>query len=345
MNNSTIQTNGQNHQVKKLTRDTTFTHVNPDGSRRVRVGKPGTEYRYVYSQTETEHVHTAYLIGPDGTEYVAVQKNPRVTQAQVAQTKTEQTVESRMIGLAQKKAVRGVDQMETEVNRLSEVVRMLKGPLYMLIYDIPESLNSVCPNPSVVFWKHGYRLNKSCWVMTQEGLDSTAVQSELKHWRECPKTPRQIPGTPYVEVVEVECHIIKYADDQLDNIRQIAVKKLNRELIRIHSSLIHRIENAAKTFDQATAALDQLASSGVEVSEKDRKKPEDAQVTALRGALKDAMKHFSGALKSAEAFDDTDQLSDLFNSVREVIRAQIGAFNVWCRANDRKEVRPSAEML
>lgn len=325
----------------------------------------GTVVNYERTETATQTVHTAWLIR-DGVRWESIEYRAKQTQAtpavqpqrpapavpavkapapvaqqtaSVNRTTAAQTVMG-TVNLINRRHVAGTDEMERRVNTLRSVSETLRGDVYMLIYDIPEALSSECPNPSRDFWRVGFRLNKSCWVMPQKGLDSHTVQNTLKHWESVPHTRVEVPGLPgYFRSVGVKVHVIKYAADQLATIRQIAADMLQEELIRIHTSLIQRIASADDRLREAQEALRQTELEGTSVSANDRERAEAARDNSARATLRDAMECFAAALKSAEAFDETDSLSDLFTAVRESIRAEALAFNARTKAAHRKQVK------
>jgi hypothetical protein len=129
-----------------------------------------------------------------------------------------------------------VSKAEADLKRLEKAAKTLAGDVYMLIYDIPDALSEVCPNPSGQLWPVGFRLNKSCWVLPQASLDSSTVRELLAHWS-------NHPG--------VECHIIPYADRALKQIREIAAEKIRQRVVEIHTSFIKRLDAASERLEKA----------------------------------------------------------------------------------------------
>jgi hypothetical protein len=164
----------------------------------------------------------------------------QVQQRTVIATANGADQRTRVVGNGQSE----VCKAETDLKRLEKAARALQGDVYMLIYDIPDALSEVCPNPSGQLWPVGFRLNKSCWVLPQASLDSSTVRELLAHWA-------NYPG--------VECHIIPYAERALTQIREIAAEKIRQRIVEIHTSFIKRLDAASERLEKARAELDEVA--------------------------------------------------------------------------------------
>jgi hypothetical protein len=258
-------------------------------------------------------------------------------------TRTERTIEAGLQSEAARRYHEGADQMERNVNRLSGVIETLQGDLWLLIYDIPSALNDMAPNPSREFWMAGgFRLNKSCWVFSDKNLGHRFVRETLEAWSKIPQVlaTTTIGGIPYSRNVGVKVHKIKFAEDQLAAIREIARETLREELIRVHTSLIERIGAADRRLQEAEDAwAARFAAGGEAVTEEEQEKANNSRRNNVRSTLRDALACFEGALASARAFDETDSLTDLFNGVRQAIRAEVLAFNARAQAEGYSPVR------
>jgi hypothetical protein len=191
--------------------------------------------------------------------------------------------------------------------------RPLQGDVYMLIYDIPDALSEVCPNPSGQLWPVGFRLNKSCWVLPQVSLDSSTVRELLAHWA-------NYPG--------VECHIIPYAERALAQIREIAAEKIRQRVVEIHTSFITRLDAASERLQRARAELDQVSRETPDVvSQQDYDKLNAIKDNNVRAILKQSASALEAALTCARLFDEEENVADLFEGLRQAINSQVLSFN------------------
>jgi type II secretory pathway component PulM len=199
-----------------------------------------------------------------------------------------------------------VCKAETDLKRLEKAARALQGDVYMLIYDIPDALSEVCPNPSGQLWPVGFRLNKSCWVLPQASLDSSTVRELLAHWA-------NYPG--------VECHIIPYAERALTQIREIAAEKIRQRIVEIHTSFSERLE-------KARAELDEVAKETPDVvSQRDYEKLNTTKDNNVRSIIKQSAASLEAALTCARLFDEEENVADLFEGLRQAINSQVLSFN------------------
>jgi hypothetical protein len=224
--------------------------------------------------------------------------------------------------------------------RQAVIAKLGTAPLYLLIYDIPEALNSECPNPSPAFWGHGFRLNKSCWVMSAEALESDDVQAVLRHWDSIePVQERVHPDLPYTRAVGVEYHTIEFAASQVKKIQAIARRELERFLVRIHTSLIERMFSAEERLRAAEAAFATRVEAGdPPATEQEQAALQSRYDSAVRALLRDAQNNLVAALESAQAFDTTEDLADLFRAVRAAVAAELTTFNARMVLAGRRQV-------
>jgi hypothetical protein len=206
-----------------------------------------------------------------------------------------------------------VSRSEADLKRLERAAKTLAGDVYMLIYDIPDALSEVCPNPSGQLWPVGFRLNKSCWVLPQASLDSSTVRELLAHWGDHPT---------------VECHIIPYAERALAQIRDIAAEKIRQRIVDIHTRFIKKLDNASRRLEKARAELDQVAKETPDVvSQRDYDKLSALKDSNVRAILKQSAASLEAALTCARLFDAEENVADLFEGLRQAINSQVLSFN------------------
>jgi hypothetical protein len=132
--------------------------------------------------------------------------------------------------------------------------------------------------------------------------------------------------------VRVRHWIVKYTREQLAAMREAAQTQLAEELIRTHTSLIKRIDDAAKRLEEAQDALAEDA------TDSDKAKVVYSHTGCLRATVNDACERFAMCLKGAELFDDTGSLDALFGAVRDAIKTQAAAVNATLQARGVKTV-------
>jgi hypothetical protein len=239
----------------------------------------------------------------------------------------QRTVHATANGVAQRTRVVGngqgeVSKAEADLKRLERAAKTLAGDVYMLIYDIPDALSEVCPNPSGQLWPVGFRLNKSCWVLPQASLDSSTVRELLAHWADHPT---------------VECHIIPYADRALKQIREIAAEKIRQRVVEIHTSFITRLDAASERLEKARAELDQVSRETPDVvSQQDYEKLDAARDNNVRAILKQSAAALEAALTCARLFDEEENVADLFEGLRQAINSQVLSFNALMASKNGK---------
>jgi hypothetical protein len=215
-----------------------------------------------------------------------------------------------------------VGKAETDLKRLERAAKTLAGDVYMLIYDIPDALSEVCPNPSGQLWPVGFRLNKSCWVLPQASLDSSTVRELLAHWS-------NYPG--------VECHIIPYAERALKQIREIAAEKIRQRVVEIHTSFITRLDAASERLQRARAELDQVSRETPDVvSQQDYDRLNAIKDNNVRAILKQSAASLEAAITCARLFDEEENVADLFQGLRQAINSQVLSFNALMASKNGK---------
>lgn len=248
---------------------------------------------------------------------------------------TERAVVAGLVGAAD------VNRAEACVTHRQDVIRKLgDSPLHLLIYDIPECLNHEAPNPSNIFWGHGFRLNKSCWVMSEEALNHDDIQAVLSHWDSIDPVEEQVHANlPYRRSVGVEWHTIQFDPSQVAKIRRIAQRELERFLVAIHKSLIERMIAADERLKAVEAEwVARQAEGGPAPTEKEQASARSRYDAQVRNLLRDAAENLAQAVESAQAFDATDDLADLFAAVRAAVVADVTAFNARMAVINRRQV-------
>lgn len=215
---------------------------------------------------------------------------------------------------------------EQRIKRQEQVNATLSGEIVMLIYDIPVVKNAQCPNPSHILWWYGFRLNDSCWVLPEKGINSPAVQELLTHWKQH----------------NISTYVIPYAEKALSQIRAIASEKLRQEIIRAHTSLIQRIGSANERLETARKEMEQKEKEGQEVTEKDREKADSYRDNTVRSIIKAAGESLNASVSCAQMFDETESVESLLEGLRQAIRSEAEAFNAQMKLKNSKPVKVSA---
>jgi hypothetical protein len=221
------------------------------------------------------------------------------------------------------KAVGSVDEMGTRIKALQKASQQAEDGFVMLIYDIPSVMDDLCPNPSPKLWRVGFRLNDSCWVLPTKNLEHGIVTDLLTLWHSAELNGRK-----------VKTYTIEYAESQNEKVREIAREKLSEEIVRIHTSLITRLDSAAKRLD---AAREELRSSPL-WNEADEDKLECKRGNEVRAIIRQSATLLESAIECAQTFDETENVADLLNALRDAIRSERDAFNAEMRLKKGKTV-------
>lgn len=204
-----------------------------------------------------------------------------------------------------------VEQAASTVNTLQQLSKSNMN-YWMLQYDIPDSLKKECPNPSRKLWRYGFRMQLSCWVLPERSLDATTIKKQLADWARYPK---------------VEVHLIKYASDQLEKIRQTAQRKLVEYIGELHRSFIMKIDKAAVKLDEARRELDAKAAAGGLPGPHHYERAEQLFVNTSKRAIRKSTKALEDALQCARMFDESENLAHLFDGLRQIIDCHREAVN------------------
>lgn len=317
-------------QMISLKTATTFRRNGPNGVQ-VLVLQPGERVKYVRTETETTVVHTATALR-DGFVWTSVKTSPKNGAARTDRA-AEATQRAALAAVSRQaaKEVEGVDDLERGVDHRRKMIDALEGDLWRVNYYIPTALEGEGEHPSKVFHRHAVSLDGSNWVFTDRELKHPEVQVLIREWEKVqPVRVRTAAG--YVRTVAVEFWVEKYHPEEVEKALQRARNALHNHLIDVHTSLIERIAGASDRLREAQEKLPP------EATEQERKRPQEAHYSALRGALRDATEAFRAALLAAEAFDERENLSDLFEGVRAAIRAEALAANAILRDAGRKPI-------
>lgn len=202
---------------------------------------------------------------------------------------------------------------EVKIETLQRVVSKVSNDNYvMLVYDIPTAKNDVCPNPSNLLWRHGFRINLSCWVIPSKRLETRTIKAIFQTW----------------DANNIVYHTVPYAEHAMEQIRKIARLNLDQEIRRVHTSLIEKIAAADEQLQQAIKAED-ATPNATEAADAYRD-------NRVRSAIKLAAEQLDAAISCAEAFDATEDVASLLDGLRNAIRSQVSTFNIKARQTGRK---------
>lgn len=221
---------------------------------------------------------------------------------------------------------RTIENTEVRIARLQEVINNISADGYvMLVYDIPTDKNDVCPNPSGMLWRYGFRMNLSCWVIPTRNMERARIKEELALW----------------DANKIKWHVVPYADSAMDQIRGIAQEKLDEEVRRVHTSFIEMIATADETLKEKYAEFDAIVKEGGEVTTKQREKVESLRDNRVRTILRQAAERLNAAIECAEAFDTTEQLADLLRGIKTAHESYVLAFNADAK---QKRIKPATSV-
>lgn len=318
---------------------------------RTRILPPGTKVNYSRTETDSTIVHRAEIemSGERWESEISVEKPPQSAPEPTEppapalpspQSATENTATEATYGIA--RTIAKQDRTGEAAVRLEKLDRALSGRVYLFTYDIPDRLKDECPNPSDLLKPIGYRINLSCWVITEQVLQGPIVKGLQEHWESVPAITETfvLDGITYEERIAVSHHAILFDVSQLSKMREMARDQLAKELRNLHRSLIERIDRAADTLHKARNALEAAELGVTEVTEKDRERAESAYLNAFRAAVRDSIADLEAAIKCAEIYDDLGSLPDLIAGVKAAVNSHRHAFNALARVRQRKEIPP-----
>jgi hypothetical protein len=206
----------------------------------------------------------------------------------------------------------GLDYAELRINQLEATFQAGVDGYVLFIYDIPQKKNKECPNPSCLLWHHGFRLNKSCWVLpiNEKGIRHKRVKNLMARWN----------------VHLIEQHVIRFHEEDNKKIREIAYAKLIEELGRIERSLNNAIIQADKKLQEL------LEDESVE-----SEKAEVLRDNKVRTKIRKSCEALEAATKCAELFDNFGRSKDLIAAKRLAVAAHAEIFNIDAKEKGIKE--------
>ncbi len=232
------------------------------------------------------------------------------------------------------------EEMELEARRRQRVVEILSGEVYSVNYYIPDQLKNVVRNPSYIFRKYAYRLDGSNWVFSAKGLETRKVKEwmafvdQMNPLTEETDIVQPHGGSVTIRVeVTAEYWVVQYTKEQRNVMREKAVRRLSQQLIKCHTSLITRMDKAAKAVAKAREKLGDKASHNAQTE------VEQKHATRLRAVVTDACVSFEMALRGAEIYDDTGSLDAMFEAVRAVVASNAGGINALLSMRGMKQVK------
>ena len=196
------------------------------------------------------------------------------------------------------------------------------GKVFMYLqYDIPTA-NKNLYNPSPVMWMFGFRMTESCWCVPQDQIDHPKLQQLFKLWdREGAKW-----------------FVAPFGDGALASLQQKAQEELDGEIRRQHASLIQRLASAHKRWEEARKEMDEKGIRGEEVTEKEITGAEVKHDCEVRSILQGAAKSLNAAIKCAENFDLTEEVSELIAAVKMALQSEAQSFNAIAKT---KGIKPA----
>ena len=182
---------------------------------------------------------------------------------------------------------------ELNVTKKEEHIRTV-----MFTYDIPDK--SELGNPSKILRKIGFRANLSCWVIPlsfiPEDLLDLYKTNGINYW------------------------IVKFDESEESKIRSRAKVELEKEVGRIHGSLIKQVASADKLLNKL------LEKENVTEVEQNTTKTKRHQRISI--ALKSSSEALDDAIKCATLFDEDMNMQHLFDGLRSVIESRKNLFNL-----------------
>lgn len=330
----------------KLSKTTTFRRTGPGGEQLL-VVPAETTVLYERRETAAAVLHVATLTR-DGYLWTSTVTMPKAaapaagcpapkTAALLNQT-AEKTAEA--VAVIVGKHAKAVDATEKKVRNLDGVVKVLGGRVYTVNYYIPICLNKLIPNPARIFARHGYSLDGSNKLLTEEGLNHPDIQEVFAFWNDfnrkqlenAPALPEGANPLLYASPPVVEFWITENTPEQMAAMRETSRNALARAIREVHTSLITSIDNASETLKKAQEEM------GPEPTEKEAAAADDKCNGNIRQAIRAACEKFESCLKGAEMFDDSGSLDDLFDALRDSIQTQAAAANAVLAAKGRKQV-------
>lgn len=202
---------------------------------------------------------------------------------------------------------------EHRISHLTNVLTACDEEYYMLQYDIPTVKADVCPSPCNLLWRYGFRTTLSVWVLPKSSLEAQEIVDLRTLWK----------------ANDIKVRVMKYDESEVAAIKEMAREELEGEIRRAHTALIDNIAAADDRLKEAMNIMGPISPATLDKAEEYR----DNQV---RTHIKKAGEHLINAISCAELFDNTENVKDLLDALREAVNSQRSSFNVRMYAKGRK---------
>lgn len=218
---------------------------------------------------------------------------------------------------------------EVEIGKRQRTTEVLAqaGRFCLLDYDIPDVLNTDCPNPSGLLWCFGFRHSDSVWVLPERCFDSGPVRELLDHWRNFPA---------------VEFNISPFDPECMQQMRDRAVRKLREEITRVHTALITRLDKANKKYHRVVEEMNKLAAeaeaAGLTNGDKAQSRIDSRHDNDVRRAIRESAEALDYCVKCAEQFDETERVADLLEGLRSAVESERKSFDARMQLKGRRGV-------
>jgi hypothetical protein len=238
-----------------------------------------------------------------------------MSQAKKSRARVKQTSEKTYSKLESHQCLK----LGNEAQRLRNLDRAIKRledqELFALGYDIAVHKLRDCPNPSDFLWKYGFRWLQSCWILTEESLESDEVQELLDLW----------------DMHNIKYNVIPWAGYACQQIRSIARDQLAGEMARVHTSLIKRMADADERLGEAMNLIE---------SQDSNKTPEQVEATHYHAryvALRQSQAALENCIACAERFDVQGDVESLVEGLRKACESELRALDALKMARQQEQ--------
>lgn len=233
----------------------------------------------------------------------------------------------------------GIDNAGERVRGFKTVIDAVKNDVYCVVqYDIPKTARPSQPageginyEPTSVFWRNGFYMTESVAICPSKRIAGEEIQEVFCGWDRFNSHPER-------RGKRIKYRVLPFAEESMDEIREMAVEALDEYVRLLHGSLINRIGSADETLKNAHKILDEAEKANNSVTDKDRQEVERTRMNTVRALLKEKGRELNDVIASAELFDVTmedtlagdtsDTLGDLIRRLRKTINEQVAQFNV-----------------
>ncbi len=257
------------------------------------------------------------MVAPAPANEVKPLGKPDTSASDYAIDKTNNNV---LHGFARKTPGIGIDATERSIDSMRKVIEKLKKEgVWQIQYDIGQDTGVT--NPSNILWRYGFRSTLSCWILPQSSMEKTRVQDLLKHWEE----------------TGVDVTILPIGAEGIETIIRKAEKELDREIRRVHTSLINNIAAADQRLKDAQAKFEEREKIGDNVTDKEQQTALAKRDNDVRKNLRLAGNFLNDAIICAEMFDNTERVEHLLKALRECLKSSTESFNAEMRLKGRTQ--------